>query len=73
MSILAAALLEAELSPDPDDARLDACAFALALPFPEADDLADALLLAKPPLVYELDLAFETALEPEEGRRNSFN
>lgn len=69
MSMLAAALLEAKLSPDPD-AWLDACALALALPLPEADDLADELLLAKPPLEYELDFAFETALEPEEGRRN---
>lgn len=72
VSTLAEAELEAELPPDPDEALLDACAFALALPFPlpKAVDLADELLLAEPPLANEFEFALETAFEPEEGRCN---
>lgn len=71
MSILASALLEAELPPDPPFALLDACAFALAeaFPLPKADDLAELVAEADPPFANELELALEDAPdEPEEGR-----
>lgn len=58
--------------PDPEDALLDACAFALANPLPKpdelADDLADALLPENP--LNEFEFAFAIAFEPEEWRWN---
>lgn len=51
VSTLAVAELEAELWPDPEDALLDAFAFAFAPPYPFPN---------------AVDFAFEAAFDPEE-------